>query len=38
MIYLSDKHGWDQWCPKDLKIRARVRLSWVSGRLWGCSN
>lgn len=25
MIYLSDKHGWEKWCPKDLKTRARVR-------------
>lgn len=25
MIYLSDKHGWEDWCPKDLRIRARVR-------------
>lgn len=25
MIYLADKHGWEDWCPKDLRIRARVR-------------
>lgn len=36
MIYLSDKHGWEKWCPKDLKTRARVRsvlclCEWVFG-------
>lgn len=24
MLYLADKHDWESWCPKDLKIRARV--------------
>ncbi|KAE9004629.1 hypothetical protein PR003_g16646 [Phytophthora rubi] len=24
MLYLADKHGWESWCPKDLKIRARI--------------
>ncbi|KAG2771657.1 hypothetical protein PC129_g17584 [Phytophthora cactorum] len=25
MFYLADKHGWESWCPKDLKIRARIQ-------------
>jgi glutathione S-transferase len=30
MIYLSDKHGWEKWCPKDLKTRARINeyMNW----------
>ena len=30
MIYLAEKHGWDQWYPKDLKTRTRIHeyMNW----------
>ncbi|TMW68048.1 hypothetical protein Poli38472_007720 [Pythium oligandrum] len=30
MIYLAEKHGWEQWYPRDPKVRARIHeyMNW----------